>query len=481
MFLSRNIIANKASWALGRTRARVVSFVAQGEVVLLAWPIASAMLGETIMGLVDTKLVGNLGAAALGGVGVAGSLLHLSYVTLLGLMRGVKVCTAYAVGRGQPYHGVRYAQVGVALGLMCGACCVVLFQYAAPALRAVQIGPDLIPHAITFLKARSWGLPATFALIALIEHRQGIGDVRIPMLVGLAGNVVNAFVAYGLIYGHYGLPALGVRGAGYGTSIVEVLQLLVLYFLLWRTSRAQSRVPAAMPELHWRLALRELLMVGLPTALHFGCETTAFVAFTAILGSLGDADVAAHQIAGAINRLAFLFGAAIGEAACILVGRALGAQRLDVADQAVRASVRVAALFMVACGLLFSFFGRYVAALFTNDPEVVHIVTKLLHIAALWQVLDAFNIVMRAALRGAKDVRAAAIIGISILWTCVPTSVYFLGKVMGLGVVGGWWGFLLATTFSAAFFSRRWLRGSWRRRFAPVAPAEQDLAAQASA
>ncbi|RYF10307.1 MAG: MATE family efflux transporter, partial [Deltaproteobacteria bacterium] len=284
MSLSRNIIANKASWAIGRTRARVISFVAQGEVVMLAWPIASAMLGETIMGLVDTKLVGNLGAAALGGVGVAGSLLHLSYVTVLGLMRGVKVCTAYAVGRGQPYHGIRYAQMGMVLGIGCGALCAVGFQYAAPALKAVQIGPDLIAPAIDFLKARSWGLPATFGLIALIEHRQGVGDVRTPMLVGLVGNVINAFLAYGLIYGHFGLPALGVKGAGYGTSIVEFLQLSALGVLLWRSSRQQKKAPAAMPELHWRLALRELLMVGMPTALHFGFETTAFVAFTAILG-----------------------------------------------------------------------------------------------------------------------------------------------------------------------------------------------------
>jgi MATE family multidrug resistance protein len=467
MALSRTVIANKATLALGRTRARVVSFVAQGEVIFLAWPIASAMLGETIMGLVDTKLVGGLGAAALGGVGVAGSLLHLSYVTLLGLMRGVKVCTAYAVGRGQPSHGVRYAQMGVAIGLLSGACCVVMFQHLGFVLEAVHIGPDLIPHAQAFLKARAWGLPATFALTALIEHRQGIGDVRTPMLVGLAGNVINAGLAYALIYGKFGLPALGVSGAGYGTSIVEVLQLTALLVMLWRTARHNRRQPGAIPSLQWRLALRELLMVGLPTAAHFCFETTAFVAFTAILGSLSDADVAAHQIAGAINRLAFLFGAAIGEAACIMVGRALGAQRLDLADQAVKAAVKVAMLFMGICGISFAIWGHLLAGVFTTDPEVVGLVTRLLYIAAVWQMFDALNIIMRAALRGAKDVRAAAIIGITILWTCLPTSVYGLGKVAGLGVVGGWFGFLFATCLSAAFFSRRWLRGDWRSRFAP--------------
>jgi MATE family multidrug resistance protein len=93
-------------------------------------------------------------------------------------------------------------------------------------------------------------------------------------------------------------------------------------------------------------------------------------------------------------------------------------------------------------------------------------VTILLRIAAFWQVLDAYNIVMRAALRGAKDVRAPAIIGITVLWTCVPTSVYFLGKVMNYGVVGGWFGFLLGTLLSGVCFSWRWYHGSWRQKFA---------------
>ena len=444
----------------------------QRDIVTLAWPIASAMLGETLMGLVDTKLVGGLGPQALAGVGVANALFHLCFITLLGLMRGVKVCTAHAQGAGLGQHGPRYAAAGAGLGLLAGAVLGALFYLAAPLLQAVHIGPDLRAPAMAFLTVRAWGLPAACALAALIEHRQGIGDGRVPMWVGLFGNLLNAPLAYALIYGHAGLPAMGVAGAALATSLTEWLQLAVMAALLWRQMRPPAgrgvaalgggRDSPALPRLAWGAAARELLQVGLPTAVHFGCEMLAFATFTAILGSMPAEDIAAHQIASAINRFNYLFGAAIGEAACILVGRALGAGSLPAADAAVAAAIRVAGLFMLISGVGIALSGNALAHRFTANDEVARTASTLLWLSALWQVMDAFNIVSRAALRGAKDVRVPAAIGITILWACVPTTVYLLGRVAGWGVVGGWCGFLIATTLSAIFYASRWRRGAWR-------------------
>jgi MATE family multidrug resistance protein len=436
------------------------------ELIQLAWPICAAMLGETFMGLVDTKLVGALGAAALGGVGVATTLMFLNYAVVFGLMRGVKVRTAHAVGRGSPQDGVRYAQAGVLMGALAGAVAFWVGRDVSWALSLLRIDPELVPHAKSFFAAITCGAPATCMLAALIQHRQGVGDTRSPMVVGIAGNLVNAVLSYGLIYGHFGLPALGVRGAGFGTATTEWLELLVLLAQL----RSDVR-QAGTSKVSVGTALRAVAELGVPTGLQFGLETVAFASLSAILGSIGSAEIAAHQVALATIRTSFLPGIAVGEAASVLVGRSLGRRRLAEADQATYAALAVAGTFMAMCGVVFAVLGGTIARAFTDDAHVALIAQRLLWVAAAFQVLDAFNVVLRGALRGAKDVRVAAYIGIAAVWTCVPTAAFFLGKLAGWGAVGGWCGFLGETMVSSTLFWQRWRRGAWRNEYAPSSSA----------
>ncbi len=447
------------------------------ELVVLAWPIAAAMLSETLLGLVDTKLVGSLGASALGGVGVAAMLMYLNYSTIFGVMRAVKVRTSFAVGEGRPADGVRYAASGAVMGAVFGVAVWALARDVSGLLGLLQIDPQIVPYARDYLAAVTYGAPATCALAALVNHRQALGDTRTPMAVGMIANAINAVLSFGLIYGHFGLPRLGVAGAGFGTASVQWFQLVALSGFLARDLR---RARAHAPLLRYRAAVREVLSVGIPSGLHFGGECLAFTAFTAVLGSIGGAEMAAHQIAMATIRTSFLPGVAVGEASCILVGRALGARRIDRADRANRAALATAATFMAACGIVFGFFGAAIARVFTSDSDVVRIATRLLIVAALFQVLDAFNVVLRGSLRGAADVRMTAVLGIAITWTCVPTAAYFLGRVAGWGALGGWCGFLAETILSSILFARRWSHGAWRKPYeTQAAPAEVPLDAAA--
>jgi MATE family multidrug resistance protein len=468
-----------AKQAIGRTVERPSGVDAIGaismlrELITLAWPIAAGMLSETLLGLVDTKLVGGIGTGALAGVGVASMLMYLNYSTVFGVMRAVKVRTAFAVGEGRPADGARYATVGAILAGALGIVVWVVTRDITSVLGLLHIDPRIVPYAREYMAAVTYGAPATCALTALVNHRQALGDTRTPMTIGMAGNVVNVFLSFGLIYGHFGLPRLGVAGCGYGTASVEYLELFVMLALLRRDVRAGAGT------LPYRKAAREVLAIGVPTGLHFGGECLAFTAFVSILGSIGGAEMAAHQIALATIRTSFLPGVAVGEASCILVGRALGARRLDRADRANRAALITAATFMTACGIVFGIFGPAIAHAFTHDPDVVRIATHLLLVAALFQVLDAFNVVLRGSLRGAADVRATAVIGIAITWTCVPTAAFFLGRVADWGALGGWFGFLVETSLSSLLFGRRWTHGAWRKQYETPACTADTLRAAA--
>jgi multidrug resistance protein, MATE family len=431
------------------------------EVSALAWPIAVAMLGETAMGLVDTRLVGALGPASIGGVGVATVLMYLCYAMVMGLMRGVKVRVAWAAGEGRPADAIRYAQAGALVGVASGAVVWLLARDASWALRALHVDRALVAPAREFLTARSWGAVGLCVMSALTQWRQGLGDTRTSMRVGLAGNVVNATLAYALIHGRFGAPRLGVAGAGYATAVTETLQCAALVWMFVRDYRVAPKGSTA----RLRDALREVGVVGVPTGAQFGAEMLAFTTFTALLGSLGADEIAAHQVALATIRASFLPGIAVAEAASVLVGRALGRGSIREADRVVVASLQLAGVFMALCGVVFALFGAAIVHVFTDDAAVVALARQLLLVAAVFQLLDACNIVLRAALRGARDTRAVALLGVAIVWTCVPGAAWLLGREMGLGVVGGWCGFVAETLLGTVAFGWRWSYGAWRRRF----------------
>lgn len=421
------------------------------------------MLGETALGLVDTKLVGGLGAAALAGVGMASVLVFLGTSVVMGLMRGVKVRVAYAVGEGRHGDTIRYAQAGLILGGVAGVLLGLAALDVTRVLELLRIDEGMLPYARDFLHARAPGFVGTCASAALIQYRQGLGDSRTPMVVGIGGNIVNAALAYSLIYGRFGLPALGVRGAGYGTATTELLELAALLAL---TLRERSRASA--PSISIRQALDDIRTIGVAPALQRGLELSAFTAFTAILGSFGAVQMAAHQIAMSTIRASFLPGFALAEAASVLVAQALGRKRLDEADRVTGSALGLGIGFMSICGVAFGIFGAAIASFFSADPEVIEASRRLLLVAAAFQTLDAINIVLRLALIGAKDVRWVAVVGTTVVWTCIPGAAFVLGMKLGWGALGGWMGFLIETTIGSFLFGWRWARGPWRAAFTPV-------------
>jgi MATE family multidrug resistance protein len=239
--------------------------------------------------------------------------------------------------------------------------------------------------------------------------------------------------------------------------------------LFARDARRSTRA-ATRPAMGFSRAFAEVAAIGVPTGVQFGLEMLAFATMTTLLSSMGDREIAAHQIAFATIRTSFLPGIAVGEAASVLVGRSLGRGDLDDADRVTRWALAMAGGFMALCGLVFAVFAGNIARGFSADEGVTSVAKHLLWLAAAFQVLDAFNIVLRGALRGAKDVRVAAVLGVAIVWTCIPTAAFLLGKLAGWGAVGGWCGFLAETALATTLFSLRWRKGAWRRAYIPASP-----------
>lgn len=419
------------------------------------------MLGDTAMGLVDAKLVGALGAEALGGVGMGVVLMYLGNSFALGAMRGVKIATSHAVGEGRPEDARRYLAAGATVAFFVGLLVLVAARDASALLRAFGTAEPLVVPARDFLAAVTLGSPAVAVEAALVQQRQALGDTRTPMWVGLGSNALNALLGYGLVGGHLGLPALGAAGAGLATALAHGAGCATLGALALRAPRGSG--VSALP---FRRAVREVLALGLPTGAQWTLESLSFSTFALVLGTLGTREVAANHLALNVLRVSFLPGVAVSEATSVLVGQALGARRLDEARRALGAGLALAVSFMLACGLVFATAGEAIARAFTDDPVLARATARLLLVAALFQLLDAVQIVLRGALRGAKVVLGVAIVGVAASWTFVPTSAWLLGKRAGLGAVGGWLGFVGETVVVSAVLGWLWRHGSWRRAYA---------------
>jgi MATE family, multidrug efflux pump len=438
------------------------------ELVRLAWPIAVSMLSYSVMTLVSTLFVGRLGASQLAGVGLGGVAAFGLVGFGFGLLRAVKVVVSQAIGAGRNEEIPAYVAAGVLLALALGVLGLGAGRILILFLPSVSTSHEAGQAAAVYLSMRNLGAPFVLVAVALREARYGLGDTRSPLASALAANLTNIALDALFIFG----LGLGVRGAGMATAFAHCVEAACLIYA--------SREPGigwARAKLHH---VAHALKLGLPLGLQFMLEIGSFAMLVAILARIGEVDLAAHQIALQVTHLSFLPALAIGEAASVLVGRAVGAGEDDLVRMLARRAMAISSLYTGACALAFVLGAPLIASLFTTDHAVRALTVKLLWVAAAFQVFDGGNAIARSVLRGTGDVRVPALIAVTTSWLCLPPLTWLLGERMGLGALGGWLGLFTEIMVGTAILwwrieRRHWLFWAERSRAglrASTAPAE---------
>ena len=422
------------------------------------------MVSFSIMTVVDTLLVGRLGTSELAGVGLAGTAAFMVFCFSLGLLQGVKTLVAQAIGAQrheaiQSYLGAALT-AGLVLGVLTTAVGEVLAHFIAHLTATAGAGRA----AESYLSIRILSAPIVMVQVALREVRQASGDARSPMLATVAANVVNVGLAVLFLF----ILGWGVRGAAVATVIAHTIEALVLLGV-------QSRHGGFGLRTFRRAHLVELARMGLPTGLQFSLELGSFTMLTVAVSTFSENDMAAHQIAMQVFQFSFLPTVAVGEASAVLAGQAVGADRDDLVGSTARAASAVAMTYAGMCSLTMLVLGRSIVAAFTTDPVTTRVAERLLFIGALFGVFDAANIVARCVLRGAGDVRFAAVVGVVVAWVSTPPLAWGLGHGLGLGAVGGWIGIFLEILVSMTILVTRVERLGWARAAAKARARLHDL------
>ncbi|HEY5656748.1 MAG TPA: MATE family efflux transporter [Myxococcota bacterium] len=430
------------------------------EVLDLAYPVILTQLSRTTMGLVDSAMVGRLGAVQLASVGFGGIWLWTLFSLFFGAATGVQTFVSQAHGAERPRECGPWAWQGLYALFPAAAVSAVLVALALePALWLLAPSETLQSEATSYILARLPGELLFVASMVVVSFFRGLGDTRTPLYITIGANLVNAVLDYGLIFGRLGLPEWGVAGAGIATSLATLFGITSLFAALQRRKlRAHFATRPVAPD---RVAMWRFLRTGAPIGGQWFLDMMAFALFTTLVARMGDNQMAATQALLMLLSLSFMQAVGISVATSTLVGRYIGAQTLDAARRTFRSGLKLGAILSCTVGLIFVTFPRPLLRIFTDDPTVLDLGMPLIWLCAAFQFFDCAAIVSEGALRGAGDTRWPFLVQTALNWAFFLPLAYLLAVAMGYGLTGAWLAEFVYIAVLALVMISRFRSGAW--------------------
>lgn len=414
----------------------------------LAWPVLIAQLAVMANGVIDTVMAGRLSAVDLAAVGIGASIYITVFVSVMGVLLALTPSVAQLYGAGD-YRGIgEEVRQSVWLALLLGVVMIVLLRHPEPFLSLSQLQPAVETKVRAYLDALSWSVVPALLFRVFYGFSSGIAQPRPIMVFNLIGVVLKVPLNLLFIYGGFGVPALGGPGCAVATAIIGWLTCVLAWG--WCARAAEYRVYRIFAG--WsrpRLAeLASLTKLGLPIGATFFVDVTAFTFMALFIARLGPVTSAAHQIASNLAALAFMLPLALGNAASVLAGQALGAGDAGRARHAGLAGIVTG----LSCGLLTSlvlwFGAAAIAGFYTSQAEVRQAATLLIGYVAAYHLFDALQAVVMSVLRGYKKTTVPMLIYAVALWGVGLGGGYLLGLTNSAGPPRGAAGFWLAAIVS---------------------------------
>ncbi len=428
-----------------------------GAILRLGAPLLVNNLSMGGMSFADTVMGGRLGASALAAIAVGVSYYAVFWIIAIGVTMALSPLVAHAYGRGDE-HGVgEYARQGVWIGLGLSVVLVLGLAQVRPALAFIHTDPSILPAAAGYVQAMAFGFPAMVGFMVLRFVSEGIGRTKPMAYVASLGLLANVFFNWVFMYGKLGVPALGAVGTGVATALVWWVMLIALFIYMsrhgaYRPYRIFARLERPVPA-----RLKEILALGVPISGSLVAEGGLFSAAGLMIGTLGAARVAAHQIALNYASFMFMVPMAMHSATTIHVGHALGRGDRRHARFAGLLGIGLCGALMVLSALWVAFQSSFIASLYTRDSEVIGLATSLLLLAGAFQVSDGLQVGAAGALRGFKDARVPLLICIGSYWGVGFPLAFGFGVIRGGGPAAVWYGLIAALTVCALGLGARFL------------------------
>jgi len=415
----------------------------------LAVPVMLSQLGHVMMGVVDSLMVGHVGAVPL----AASSLANVAFnvILLFGIGVSYAITPLVAAGQGENDDNKISSVLkhGLAINLINSFILVAVVMAAKNILYHIDQPEDVVAEAIPYLGIITFSIIPTLIFQTFRQFTEGLSLTRIAMVAVIGSNLIHVPLNYIFIFGRLGLPAMGLVGAGWATLTSRVLMAGGIALYVYHAPRFKKfRHGFSIGEYSHSL-FSKMLHIGLPAGAQFIFEVAAFDLSAVMMGWLGTKTLAAHQIAINLATISYMTTSGLAAAAAIRVSNELGKKDFATLRTVAFVLLSLAMAIMFLWGLLFVAGRNFLPTLYVNDPEVIAIASPLLIIAGFFQLSDGVQVVCLGALRGLHDVKIPSVFIFIAYWIIGLPLGYLLAFKIGWGANGIWMGLLIGLTLTA--------------------------------
>jgi len=430
-----------------------------GRTLRLAWPIILGQLSQIALGVIDSVMVGPLGAANLAAVSVSIGVFSVPLVFGLGISFAISPLTAIAKGRHDAQQIGDIFRSGFWTLFSIGLALLILMIFVSEGVHLLKQEADVTALSIPYLRILGYSMLPILVFQHFKQFSEGLEIMWPPLLIGLLMIPLNTFGNWLLIYGNWGFPALGLEGAGWATTISRVLAALAMMGFIFFNRRFAIFEPF---KLSWRRVHKatvvRILKLGVPGGFQYIFETSAFAFSAVLIGWLGANALAAHQIAINLASISFMVAIGLSSASAIRVGHASGKKDYVLAKRIGESSLLLSASFMAICGLAFVVGRYYFPGLYISNPEVIRVAAQLLIIAAIFQIADGIQAVAVGLCRGLEDVKKPTFFVLIAYWVIALPMGALFAFTFNWGVVGIWAGLAVGLFISAVLLTYRFFK-----------------------
>nr|WP_282189176.1 MATE family efflux transporter [Maribellus sp. YY47] len=424
----------------------------------MALPIVLSQIGQVMVALVDNMMVGHVGTTELAAAAFANSVFMIGMVFGMGVTYGITPLVGTAFGKNDRKSMIVWLKNGTfSHAIASVALTGVMFSvyFFLPLMGQPE---DVLQLARPYYLLLCASYLPFMAFFSQKQFFEGIGNTKMAMHITLLSNVVNIVVNYLFIFGKFGMPELGLLGAGIGTLASRIIMPLLFALYVRRNPAFRSYFSEARLQLVSRKKVIEVLKIGIPIGFQLIVEVTAFAIGAVMMGWLGETALAAHQVAIGLASTTYMISLGVSQANTIRVSHQMGEKDYVAMKTAAFASTHLVLAFMSLAALLFITARKILPYLFTTDVAVIEVAAGLLIIAAIFQLFDGLQVVMQSTLRGMADVTQPMFISfIAYLLVGIPTS-YGFAFLLDFGPQGIWFGYLVGLLTAGILFYFRFKR-----------------------
>ena len=430
----------------------------------VALPVMLTQLGASLVGLFDSIMVGHYATVDLAAVSFSNALFFTVMVFAMGALMGLTPLIGIQVGKisdttDNSDESTRLAeskniisslfQNGMLFTILLSIMTLILLGGCIPFLHCFGQDPAVVEVARPYFILIVISIVPFLFFTFFKQFLEGLGNTSVAMVITLVMNGINILLNWLFIYGNWGCPELGATGAGIG-SLVARIGMPICFFVVMYFRREWKEYMTSMRWSKFKASvIKELTKIGFPIGVQTLMETIAFTAAFIFIGWISKEALAAHQIANQICDMTFMVILGIGSATTIRVSHQLGANNLHGVRMASNASIHLVLFINTIGAILMIGFRNQIPMLFTEDPEVIAIASKLVVLAGVLQLADGLQVVAASMLRGITDVKIPMFIALfSYTIVCISIGL-FLAFPMGMGAVGIWIGFVVGLSVAA--------------------------------